>query len=350
MVREEFLVYDYYYVTPCHKCGNVNPVLDYAEYNGNHPFQNGDLQPEDGVKVWIRTSKDTLEPQEFPHRAWGSERILSMGTSFSFKRLDSLGEYDPKSVWDALAPHWLSVEEENYHHKYRILPYVYRMLDVQKNDEILDVACGKGDVTRHLARSGASVTGIDISKMLDYAIESEEQYKLGISYFKLNAEKLTERFGEASFDKALCNMALMDIADFKTVIKQVSHILKENGVFVFSILHPAFSFPATRGCRIPQDSERNEDRSRIILDYFDEKPVVFNFPGIDPDSKNLALHFQRTISEYFNELFGNNLVLREMSEPQVSEELVQKFPRKAYWDDERRPEFLIVKTIKKSGL
>ncbi len=31
------------------------------------------------------------------------------------------------------------------------------------------------------------------------------------------------------------------------------------------------------------------------------------------------------------------------------EELVQRFPRNAYWDDERRPEFLIVKAVKNSG-
>ena len=37
-----------------------------------------------------------------------------------------------------------------------------------------------------------------------------------------------------------------------------------------------------------------------------------------------------------------------MSEPKASEELVEKFPRNAYFDDEIRPEFLIVKTIKKS--
>jgi hypothetical protein len=39
-----------------------------------------------------------------------------------------------------------------------------------------------------------------------------------------------------------------------------------------------------------------------------------------------------------------------MSEPRVSKGIVEKFPRKAYWDDERRPEFIIVKAMKKSNL
>ncbi|MHA2020107.1 MAG: class I SAM-dependent methyltransferase [Candidatus Thorarchaeota archaeon] len=350
MVREKFLVYDYYYDIPCHKCGKNSPALDFAEYDGTHPFQLGDLRPYKDIDVWSCIKGSDFEVQTFPHSAWGSERILSLGKRVVFKRLDELGEHSPKSIWDAMAPHWLSVEEENYHHKYRILPDVYRMLNVQKGDEILDVACGKGDVARHLARNGAKVTGIDISKMLDYAIESEEEEKLGITYLRLNAEKLSAEFGRAFFDKVVCNMALMDIENYQTTIQQISQLLREDGIFVFSTTHPAFSWPSSVGVKAPTDSERNEDRIRVILDYFDERPTLFDFGGLALPSPSLGLHFQRPISSYLNELVKNNLVLREMSEPKVSEELVQRFPRNAYWDDERRPEFLIVKAVKKSSL
>ena len=349
LVRKEFLVYDYYYNIPCQKCGKYNPALDYAEYSGVHPIQLGDLRLIE-VKVWNSVSNEDATSQEFPNQAWGSERILSLGKRIVAMRLESLDEYNPKSSWDTIAPHWLTVDEENYHHKYRILPDVYRMLDAQKDDEILDVACGKGDVARYLARNGVRVIGIDISKMLDYAIESEEQEQLGIRYVQLNAEKLSENFDNAFFDKIVCNMALMDMENFKTVIQQISYVLKENGVFVFSILHPAFSFPATKGIKVPHDSDRNEDRIRVILDYFDEKPVLFDISGeVFPDSSFL-LHFQRPISSYLNELVKNNLVLYETSEPKASEELVHKFPSNAYWDDERRPEFLVVKVVKKSAI
>ena len=349
MIREEFLVYDYYYNIPCHDCRKSNPALDYAEYCGTHPYQTGDLQPEGDIEVWRPTSKDVIEPQEFPHKAWGTERIVSLRRLPFAKRLDSLDGYSPKSVWDNMAPHWLSAEEENYHHKYFILPEVYRMLDVQKDDVILDVACGKGDVARHLANKGARVTGIDISKMLDYAIESEEKEKLGITYVRLNAEKLSDKFGNDSFGKVVCNMALMDFEDYRPTIRQISNILKDNGIFVFSILHPAFSFPATLGRRIPDDSERNEDRMRVIMDYFDERPVIYTW-GTKPPSSIPSLHFHRPISSYLNELVKNDLLLLETSEPHASKEFVQRFPRAAYWDDERRPEFLILKTVKKSGI
>ncbi|NHJ47351.1 MAG: methyltransferase domain-containing protein [Asgard group archaeon] len=173
LIRKEFFIYDYYYSIPCSKCGKYNPALDFAEYDGTHPFQLGDLKPTEDVNVWIPIS-DLLD-QESYHKISGFKRVLSLGKTPTFKRLETLSEYKPKSTWDALAPFWLTVEEENYHHKYLILPEVFRMLDVQKGDRILDLACGKGDYARHMANRGAKVTGIDISKMIDYAIEIEEE-------------------------------------------------------------------------------------------------------------------------------------------------------------------------------
>jgi len=345
MIRKEFLVYDYYYDIPCHSCGKLNHVLDFAEYRGIHPYQTGEVLPDDGVVIWTPSATSEFRSQEFPHQAWGSERVRSLGKRFFSTRLESLDEYDPKSTWDAMAPHWLTVEEENYHHKYRILPDVYRMLDVQKDDRILDVACGKGDVARNLASRGAIVTGIDISKMLDYAIEEEKKDPLGISYLNLNAEEISKHL-DGPYDKVVCNMALMDIENYRTVIKQIADVLKEGGIFVFSILHPAFSFPTTTGVRVPPDSERNEDRVRIILDYYDERPVRFDFGWDVVPPQTYGLHFQRTISSYINELVKNDLVMLEMSEPKIPREIVERSPRTAYWDDEKRPEFLIVKTIK----
>ena len=343
MVKKEFLIYSYYFTIPCHNCGDYNPALDFAEYNGTHPFQKSDLKQNEKIVIWVPNEKERIHSQEFSYKSGGLERVLSLGKKPVFKRIETLDEYNPKSVWDALAPFWLLVEEENYHHKYRILPDVYRMLNVQKDESVLDVACGKGDVARNLTKRGAKVTGIDISKMLDYAIEREENEKLGIMYMKLNAQNLIDKFDKASFDKVVCNMALMDIEDFKTTIKQISQILKENGIFVFSITHPAFDYPSTTSLRIPEDSQRNEDKLRIFLDYFDDRPTVFSYGNFPP-----ILHFPRTISAYLNELVKNNLVVQEMAEPKASTELVNQFPSEAYLDDDMRPDFLIVKTIKKS--
>ncbi len=347
MVRKEFLVYDYYYEIPCCKCGKYNPALDFSEYIGTHPFKTGDLPNKGDIVVWKPGENDVIAPQEFPHRSWGSERVLSLGRPLQVERLESLEEINPKRAWDALAPTWVENfrRDDEYHHTNIILPEVYRLLNAQNNEMILDVACGEGRVARHLAGCGAKVTGIDISKMLDHAIAKENEERLGIEYHELYAEALAEMFGESVFDKVVCNMALMDIADFKTSLKQIAYVLKNDGIFVFSITHPAFVFPSCRGIKIPRDSQRNEDRIRFIIDYFDERPAVMkDFSWIPVP----LLQFHRPISSYVNELIKNRLHIVEMSEPRVSDELVQKYPREAYWDDQHRPEFLIMKSRKQS--
>jgi len=343
MIKEEFLIYDYYYNIPCYKCKSLNPALDFAEYNGTHPYQIGDLTPKEDITIWMPIYKEKIQSQEFPHKAWGSERILNLGNAPRHTRLDSLEEYTPKSTWDKMASNWISPEaEEEYHHTNLILPVVYRMLDVQKNENILDVACGEGTVARYLAKLGAKVTGIDISKMIDIAMDRENEDKLGISYLKMAAEDLSDAFGTGVFDKIICNMALMDIADYKLTIKNISTILKEGGFFVFSITHPAFAWPTTTSIRIPTDSQRNEDKRKIALNYYDERPTLIRFGWDTP-----SLAFSRPISKYVNELVKNNLEIVEMSEPQASEEIVEKYPREAYMDNDTLPDFLIVKTKKK---
>jgi ubiquinone/menaquinone biosynthesis C-methylase UbiE len=346
MVRAKFLVYDYYYEIPCSKCGKYHPALDFSEYSGVHPYKTSDLPHEADIILWNPSGTVMIEPQEFPHRAWGSERILSLGKQLNIRRLESLEEYNPKSTWDALAPTWVkNISKANeYHHTNIILPEVYRLLDPQKDESILDVACGEGGVARHLARCGAKVSGIDISKMLDHAIAKENDEDLGIDYHNLKAEELEEKFGKAMFDKVVCNMALMDIADYKTTLKQISRVLKNDGLFVFSITHPAFVFPSHRGIRVPTDSDRNEDRIRFITDYFDERPtLITDFSWLPAP----LLQFHRPVSSYVNELVKNRMHIVEMSEPKVSDDLVQKYPREAYWDDQRRPEFLMIKAVKK---
>jgi ubiquinone/menaquinone biosynthesis C-methylase UbiE len=105
---------------------------------------------------------------------------------------------------------------------------------------VLSLACGQGQDARLLARLGATVTGIDISKeMLRFASEHEAACPRGIAYLQGNAQDLAE-FVDASFDGVLCHMALMDIPELAPTIRSVARVLRASGWFVFSIVHPAY--------------------------------------------------------------------------------------------------------------
>ena len=53
------------------------------------------------------------------------------------------------------------------------------------------------------------------------------------------------KLGARSFDGALCNMGLMDMADIQPLMDSLAVLLRPHGRFVFSIMHPCFNNPSS---------------------------------------------------------------------------------------------------------
>jgi len=106
--------------------------------------------------------------------------------------------------------------------------------------DVLALACGQGQDARRLADLGARVVGVDISEpMLDYARKYEEATPRGIRYVQGDAQTLSA-FSADSFDGVSCHMALMDIPKLEPTISSVARVLRPDGWFVFSIVHPCY--------------------------------------------------------------------------------------------------------------
>ncbi len=342
-----FLVYDYYYEIRCPECNEWHPALDYAEFAGIHPIQTGEMQQEtvaDGETIWHPSNDSELkEPTRSLHAACGVARLESLCSIRDMVRLDSLEDFTPESTWNKLAETWIAnwPEGGDYHHKNLIIPSVLEMLDAQPDERILDVACGEGTIARHLASKGAKVVGIDLSRMLDYAARKEKDDPKGIEFIKMDVAALSKHFAGQKFDKAVCSMALMDMADLNTALREIAAVLKSGGVFVLSIIHPCLAFPTLNGLRLPRDSERNEDLSWVLCGrYFDTRPALFKWPGV----QSRMLQFHRPISDYVNALAQHGLFITHMREPSPSATTRQQHPKQTFKHDERKPNFLIVKT------
>ncbi len=345
IIKDSFLFYDYYYSITCSSCHSSLSSLDFSEFQGLHPFQLGSLRPQyqDPLNVWFPLFSETLPSLPSPNSYWGSERFKSL-RSFTFQRLSSNHNLSPRAIWDASAFEWVKhcPDGGDLYHKNIILPSVYSLLAPQKEDTILDLACGEGTVSRSLAGFGARVSGIDFSSLLDFAQERETQDSLGINYIKDDALNLLNHFSLSSFDKIVCNMALMNICDYQTIINLVWQILKPGGVFVFSIVHPSFSFPSSFFLKVPPDSHRNEDGIVVTDDYFDTRPILmesFRHPG-------QFIHFHRPLGDYLNSLSDSHFFLDRVIEPQVTEEVAEKYPTHFFRNHDRVPRFIVIKATK----
>ena len=153
-------------------------------------------------------------------------------------------------AWEANADFWDAKmgDESNRCHREIVRPKTELLLNVQQNDFVLDIACGNGNFSKRLVEFGATVVAFDYSsKMIENAKKRQLAYQAYIDFHVCDAtnyNQIIELRKEKPYDKAVSNMAVMDIADIKPMFQAVYDLLKMDGIFVFSTLHPCFQKPS----------------------------------------------------------------------------------------------------------
>lgn len=108
---------------------------------------------------------------------------------------------------------------------------------VEKDDCILDIACGTGTVTlpvSNLLPGNGLVYGIDISsKMVEECTRQMDRANhQNVSFRVMDAEHL--EFADGMFDKVLCSFGLFFLSDIEQGFREIKRVLKPGGKLVFS--------------------------------------------------------------------------------------------------------------------
>lgn len=108
------------------------------------------------------------------------------------------------------------------------------------NCTILDVGCGGGILTEALARSGAQVTGIDLSEAsLEIARRHAKEQGLNIDYRYESIEEVAEKHA-GKFDVITCMEMLEHVPEPDKIISACSRLLKPGGHAFFSSINRTF--------------------------------------------------------------------------------------------------------------
>lgn len=256
---------------------------------------------------------------------------------------------DDKTVgefWDENAEAWtmLSRMGANVYRDQFNSPAFLSILPEIKGLAGLDIGCGEGTDTRSLARLGAKMAGIDISKnFIRYAREAEEEEPLGIRYETANAGALP--FPDSSFDFAAATMSLMDMPQPERALKETFRVLRPGGFLQFSIIHPCFDTPLKKWV----DNEKGEHIAMQVGDYFgstDGQIEEWIFGFAPPELKGMlrkfrAPRFHMTLSRWLNAIVDAGFIIERVHEPTASDETIERFPHLA--DTRIISHFLIVR-------
>jgi ubiquinone/menaquinone biosynthesis C-methylase UbiE len=221
-----------------------------------------------------------------------------------------------RDIWNTNAAYWdKRMGEGNDFHKTLIEPNQLELLSIQPGDSILDIACGNGQFARKMTELGARVTAIDFSEeMIKIARSKPLADKIDYRVADVTDKDELDKLNGNTFDSAVSTMALMDIENIEPLLSFLPGILKNNGKFVFSILHPCFNSGEASQVNEHTDlgGEVHNSYYVKISNYLISRPVKgFAMRG----QPKIQYYFHRPLSEILNLCFENGFYMYGMIEP-----------------------------------
>jgi ubiquinone/menaquinone biosynthesis C-methylase UbiE len=238
--------------------------------------------------------------------------------------------------WDDNAPAWIDGVRAGYdaYRDYGTNPAFFGILPGLKDKRVLDVGCGEGFNTRKLAELGAEIVGIDISEaMIEAARQCDRNQPQCIKYHVASGSEMS-MFTDESFDAVVSTMAMMDMPNYISCIREIARVLKHNGLFQFSILHPCTMTPVWEWVK----NAEGYLKGLVVGNYFgleetrpDQDVEQWYFSAAPPEVKARTRQFRiprffRTLSEYVNTLIESGFRIEKIIEPYADQEAVEKYP------------------------
>ncbi|UQS85279.1 class I SAM-dependent methyltransferase [Apilactobacillus apisilvae] len=210
--------------------------------------------------------------------------------------------------------------------------------NVNKSNDILDIACGTGRLISLMESEGYKISGMDISSdMLTMAENNFSNHNKNIQLIQgdmLNLSSFPNYDTITCFDDSLCY--LDDILAVEKAFINVFNHLNENGKYLFDVITPYQTDVVYPGYMY---NYHDDDRAFMWTSYVGDKPhsvehdlSFFNYNySIDAYDAFSELHHERTydLNEYLKKLknagFENVNVYSDFGKEKISKDTTRWF-------------------------
>lgn len=156
--------------------------------------------------------------------------------------------------------------------------YIEKLVEINdvKVKNILELACGTGNLTLPLAEKGYDIAGLDISEeMLDVALNKSEES--GIPLVLLNQDMVELDFDLYDLDCVLCGCDgfnyITSLEDIEKIFNKIFELLKKDGILIFDI-SSFHKISKVLGNNFM--GENREELSYMWSNYYDEETQLID--------------------------------------------------------------------------
>ncbi len=159
--------------------------------------------------------------------------------------------------------------EGNFYNQMLEMPTTLKLLGKVKGKKILDFGCGTGIYANLLTKKGAIVKGFDISPNM-IKIAKKENPRLDLRIGSGNKIHFKEKF-----DIVIAPLVVSYMKDWKRIFKQINTLLRDKGIFIFSLRNPVID-----------SLERIQEKKNMVfevkaINYFEEKKIYHKWKKIE---------------------------------------------------------------------
>jgi SAM-dependent methyltransferase len=205
--------------------------------------------------------------------------------------------------WQGSAAAWIADQGEHgdFGRRYVLDPVMLSRAVARAPRRVLDVGCGEGRFCRMLADAHLPAVGLDPTPGLIAAAQARDRRG---RYVQGDGERLP--FTDHAFDLVVSYLSLVDIADFRTAVAEMSRVLQPGGALLVANLTSFSSAQGDHGWHETPDGIRLHYR---IDHYLAPRAMWIAYRGIR------ILNHHRPLRDYMQAFLGAELVLAWFDEP-----------------------------------